>query len=83
MRSEAQRSGGEKIIEKVPHVAVAVLSEVGAAAWADVSRGEKKVLSGRKTNKASLDNIKDVIYRTSQNHSSEQVPVHGALCMVR
>jgi len=42
LRSEAQRSGGEKIIEKVPHVAVAVLSEVGAAAWADVSRGEKK-----------------------------------------
>jgi len=41
---------------------VAVLYKVGAA-WADVSRGEKKCI--RTTIKASLD-IKDVIYQTSQ-----------------
>ena len=46
--------------EKAPHVVVAVLYKVGAAAWADVSRGEKKCI--RTTIKASLD-IKDVIYQ--------------------
>jgi len=56
LRSEAQRSGGEKATKKAPHVLVAVLSS-----QLKTSRGERKMCY---LGEASLD-IKDVIYQTS------------------